>query len=105
MVYRGGRNPNRFNGGRNPNRFNAENNDEEEEEIDLRNFATAGEATRLREAQYLAEEALRMAKEARDAIRRLNEFRARLGLPDHRCNVVAENDGSTIREGDDSCRC
>lgn len=96
MVYRGRRNP---------NRFNPEENDEDEEEIDIQNLVTAGEAARLRDAQLLAQEALRMAKEAREALQRLKEFRTRLGLPDYSGNVVVGNDASTSREGDDSCRC
>ena len=96
MVYRGRRNA---------NRFHPDEDDGDEEEIDLRNPVTTGEAARLREAQYLAQEAIRMATEAREAVRRVKELRARLGLPDRRSNMVAVNDTSTLREGDDSCRC
>ena len=92
-------------GRRNINRFHPKDDNGEEEEIDLRNPVTAGESARLREAQYLAQEALRMATEAREAVRRVRELRARLGLPDRRSNMIAVNDTSTLREGDDSCRC
>jgi hypothetical protein len=85
-------------------RFHSEEEKKEEEEIDLRNHITAGEAARIRDAQNLALEAVRLATEAREAVRRLNEYRARIALPYREGNMIGVDDTSTLREGDDSCR-
>jgi hypothetical protein len=96
MVSRGRRSFTRF--------HSEEEKKEDEEEIDLRNHITAGEAARIRDAQNLALEAVRLATEAREAVRRLNEYRARIALPYREGNMIGVDDTSTLREGDDSCR-
>lgn len=98
MVSRGRRTFNR-------SRHEEEKKDEEEEEqVNVQNAISAEEAARIRRAQYLAEEALRMAMEARAAAERLREYRSRISLPYRRSVIVDIDETSTMREGDDACR-
>jgi hypothetical protein len=97
MVSRGRRSFNR-------SQREDDNKEDEEEIIDLRNHITAGEAARIQEAQNLAQEALRLAAEAREALKRLKEYRARFTLSYREGNMIGVDDTSTLREGDDSCR-
>jgi hypothetical protein len=91
-------------GHRRHNRSEREDEEEENEDIVLQTNPTAEEAARIREAQYLAQEALRLAREAREAARRLNEYKARIAIRYRRGNAIDVDDTSTLREGDDSCR-
>ena len=96
MVSRGRRSYNRY-------QYEEEKKDDEEEEIDPRRTAT-NEAARIRDAQFLAEEALRMAMVARQAAVRLKDYRARITLPYRRGNMTDVDDTSTLREDDNSPR-
>mmetsp|Transcript_8234 Transcript_8234/g.17067 ORF Transcript_8234/g.17067 Transcript_8234/m.17067 type:complete len:100 (+) Transcript_8234:100-399(+) len=97
MVSRGRRSFNR-------SRHEEEKKDEEEEQVNLQNAISAEEAARIRRAQSLAEEALRMAAEARKAAQRLREYRARISLPYRRSMMLKMDESSTMRQGDDACR-
>ncbi len=97
MVSRGRRTFNR-------SRHEEEKKDEEEEQVNLQNSISADDAARIRRAQHLAEEAVRMATEAREAARRLREYRARMSLPYRRSMMLEINESSALCEGDDACR-
>ena len=80
MVSRGGGRRGSYNG-YHLEEENKEDNEEEEEETQVveerrRNTISVTEAARIREAHYLAQEALRIAIEARHAARRLQEYRS-----------------------------
>ena len=62
------------------------------------------EQNRIREAHRLAQKALRLANEARDAARRLKAFKERHRASSSRGNLVYVEDTSTLREGDDNVR-
>ena len=96
MVSRGSRNIKRSR--------HEDERSEEEEEVNIQNTVTEDEAARLREARYLAEEALRLATEARDAARRLRECQARIALRSRMNNLFDGDDNSSLREGDDDFR-
>jgi len=96
MVSRGRRSFNRY-------QYEEEKKEEEEEEVEPR-ITTAAEDIRIQEAQFLAEEALRMATEARQAARRLKEYRSRITLPYRRGNTIDVDDTSTLREDSVSFR-
>ena len=98
MVSRGRRSLNRY-------QYEEEKKDEEEEEEVEPRSTAAAEGARIREAQYLAQEALRMAIEARQAVIRLKEYRARITLPYRRGNTIDVDDTSTLREDSVSSRC
>jgi Xaa-Pro aminopeptidase len=107
MVSRGGERRGSYNG----YHLEEENKDDEEEEEETqvveerRNTISVTEAARMRDAQYLAQEALRIAIEARHAARRLQEYRSRAMLLSHRRSYdVRTNDHdiistSTLRGG------
>ena len=79
MVSRGGGRRGSYNG-YHLEEENQDDNEEEEEESQVveerRNTISVTEAARIREAHYLAQEALRIAIEARHAARRLQEYRS-----------------------------
>ena len=79
MVTRGGGRRGSYNG-YHLEEENKEDNEEEEEETQVveerRNTMSVTEAARIREAHYLAQEALRIAIDARHAARRLQEYRS-----------------------------
>jgi hypothetical protein len=101
MVSRGG---GRRRGSYNGYHLEEENKDDDEEEEEetqvveeRRNTISVTEATRMRNAQYLAQEALRIAIEARHAARRLQEYRSRtMLLPHRRSYDVRTNDDDII---------
>ena len=86
MVSRGGGRRGRYNG-YHLEEENKEDNEEEEEETQVveerRNTISVTEAARIRDAQYLAQEALRIAIDARHAARRLQEYRSRTMVLPH----------------------
>ena len=96
MVYRGRRTFNRSD--------HEEEKKEDDEEFNLQNAVSPEEAARLQRAHHLAEEALRMAIEAREAARRLREYRTKINLPYRRSNMIHVDETSTLREGDDAVR-
>ncbi|MGK3735303.1 MAG: hypothetical protein ACI8RD_001490 [Bacillariaceae sp.] len=109
MVSRGGGRRGSYNG----YHLEEENKDDEEEEEEVhvveerRDTISVTEAARMRDAQYLAQEALRIAIEARHAARRLQEYRSRTMLlpPYRRSYDVRTNDDdiistSTLRGGE-----
>lgn len=96
MVSRGRRSSNRFH-------YEEEKNDDEEE-INPQNTVTAEERTRIHHAQSLAQEALRLATEAREAAMRLKEYRATIALPYRQGNMVGVDDTSTLRDSSDDFR-
>mmetsp|Transcript_19720 Transcript_19720/g.42853 ORF Transcript_19720/g.42853 Transcript_19720/m.42853 type:complete len:98 (-) Transcript_19720:488-781(-) len=89
MVYRGRRSSNR-------DRYEEEN--EEEEEVDQNSNPGAVEVAKIQEAHFLAQQALRMAKEAREAAMRVREYKARISSPYRRGNMIEMDDISTLRE-------
>ena len=110
MVSRGGGRRGRYNGYHLEEENKDDDEEEEEEETQVveerRNTISVTEATRIRDAQYLAQEALRIAIEARHAARRLQEYRSRIMLLPHRRSYDSRmNDDytistSTLRGGD-----
>ena len=101
MVSRGGGRRGRYNGYHLEEENKDDDEEEEEEETQVveerRNTISVTEATRIRDAQYLAQEALRIAIEARHAARRLQEYRSRIMLLPHRRSYdIRMNDDDTI---------
>ena len=80
MVSRGGGRRGSYNGYHLEEENQDVNEEEEEEETQVveerRNTMSVTEAARIREAHYLAQEALRIAIDARHAARRLQEYRS-----------------------------
>ena len=100
MVSRGGGRRGSYNG-YHLEEENQDDNEEEEEETQVveerRNTISVTQAARIRDAQYLAQEALRIAIEARHAARRLQEYRSRIMLLPHRRSYdIRMNDDDTI---------
>lgn len=96
MVARGNRRSSRY-------PFD-DGNDDEEEEMDPRSDVEAETAARVREARFLAHEALRMAKAAREAAMRLKEYRVAVSLPYRGGNNIDVDDTSTLRDGGSASR-
>ncbi|VEU39767.1 unnamed protein product [Pseudo-nitzschia multistriata] len=87
--------------GSNPTRY--QDRREEEEAIDPRSGPGDEEAaSRLRELRLLASEAIRLAREAREAALRLQEYRTAVSMPYRQGGMVGVDDASTLRE-DGSC--
>jgi len=85
--------------------YHRHRDEENTEEVESQNSPTAEDAARFQEAERLAHRALRMATEAREAARRLREYRSTISMPYRQGNMIDVDDTPTSREGDDNCRC
>mmetsp|Transcript_22743 Transcript_22743/g.53715 ORF Transcript_22743/g.53715 Transcript_22743/m.53715 type:complete len:99 (-) Transcript_22743:456-752(-) len=96
MVSRGRRNSKRYPYG--------DENNEGQDGIDPMSDTDAQSAARMREAHFLAHEALRRAKEAKEAAIRLRQYREAISCPYRGGNNINVDDTPTQRESGSTSR-